>query len=233
MMDIVWRVEQKFQIRIAREEIETAFGSGTVGELYTFVLTKMGGTRWPHCLGRPVFGRVRAALASEWNASPAGIAPSSDLVALMPTDRRRAWKRLGHALELPLPALQRPAWLERLARSLIWKGMLFLFPPIAMVLVWWNPLWWAAGAASGLGLGALVLATTLPLAIRPPDSCQTVKGFIRTLLREHYGLLAQREGTWHHAEVWQALRATLVEVLNVQRAAVTPAAHFARDLGAG
>jgi hypothetical protein len=50
LYDIVWRVEGAFRLRVRRDEIQRAFGSGTVGELYTLILEKIGATRWPFCL---------------------------------------------------------------------------------------------------------------------------------------------------------------------------------------
>jgi hypothetical protein len=40
--------------------------------------------------------------------------------------RRRAWARLGRALDLPLPALERPAWASGLAYRLFAEGWICL-----------------------------------------------------------------------------------------------------------
>jgi acyl carrier protein len=232
LLDVQWRIERTFRIRVRRDEWEKMFGSGTVGELYTFVLEKMGATRWPFCLGVPVFDRVRAALAAEFGVPAEEVTPSADLALLLPSRRRQAWARLRRALDLSLPALQRPVLIDRLATSLIFKGMVCLYPPVAALLLWWDPAALVSCVASGFGLGGFVLVMTYPLAVQLPPSCATVKGFITTLLRQHYGLLAGREQMWHHREVWYALQTILVEALNVRPEDVTPASHLVQDLGA-
>src|SRR6516162_9558973 len=99
-LDLGYRVEQRFRICIPRADAERAFGSGTVGELYAYVLERLGGTRWPHCLGIPVFYRVRRALADCLGARAESVTPADELAPLLPTrGRRRAWRELGRALD--------------------------------------------------------------------------------------------------------------------------------------
>jgi acyl carrier protein len=232
LFDLLLRVERSFRIRVRRDEALRAFGSGTVGELYTFVLEKMGGTRWPFCLGVPVFVRVREALVGEFGVAPERVTPSSDLAGLVPAGRR-AWDRLGRAIRVPLPPLERPAWAGRLASGFFIKGLFCLLPAFAGFLIA-GRLGRAGGfgVLTGFGLGALVLAATTPLAVRVPASCATVKGLIKALLQTHYGLLSEQEQMAHHREVWEVLRAVIVESLNVPPEAVTPSAHLVYDLGA-
>jgi acyl carrier protein len=229
-MDFVWRAERTFRIRVTQEETARAFGSGTVGELYTFILEKMGATRWPHCLGRPVFRRVQAALADVCDVPAGDIAPATDLAPLLPRRRRRAaWARLGRALDLRLPPLVRPRWARELAAHFFLKGVAVLVLSGVFVALG-RPAWFLAAALS-VGVAVLILPATAPFADRLPAGCATVKGFVRTLLREHYGLLAERERMWHHREVWDNFQAIIAEVLGVPREAVTPEAHFVHDLG--
>jgi hypothetical protein len=159
------------------------------------------------------------------------VTPSSDLAALLPPGRE-AWTRLGRALNVPLPPLERPAWARRLAAGFAVKGACCLLPALAgfliadrLVAAGW------AGVLTGFGFGVLVLAATTPLAVHRPASCTTVKGFIKALLRRDYGLLSEQEQMAHHREVWEALRAQIVEALNVEPERVTPSAHFVYDLG--
>jgi hypothetical protein len=75
-------------------------------------------------------------------------------------------------------------------------------------------------------------AMTLPYAVCFPRGCDTVKNFIKTLLRRHYGRLMQREGVWHPQEVWHVLQDLLVDLLGVSLEKVKADAHLVKDLGA-
>jgi hypothetical protein len=235
LLDVKFRIERAFRLRIRRGEEAELFADGTVAALHGFIVRRLGQRERPRCLGVPVFDRFRAAVVDLLVIPPESVTPASRLDEVIPLDgRRSSWQRLGEALDLPLPALCRPRWLYHAVHAAALTAWLLA----AAALVRGRPAgdwtWLLLGLLLGTGLKyAVAYLLTVRWAVCFPASCATVKGLVKTLLRENYGLLVEREKGWHEQEVWYALREVLVEALNVDPQEVRPEAHLVRDLGAG
>lgn len=113
------------------EDVGEAFGiefdsyadeAGTVGDLYKYVLWKLGlRQREEACLCPPTFFALRQALATQTGRDAKSIALDTRLQDLLPWGRRRGmWRKLSEDLDLELPEL-------RDARgAVVWAGVLWV-----------------------------------------------------------------------------------------------------------
>lgn len=235
LLDISFRVERTFGIRMSRQDFQSVFSAGTVGSLYAYLLYRLDQNEWPRgCVGVPVFYQLRRALVELFGTSEGHITPCRKLDEIIPVrERRLNWRRLRAALDLPLPSLCRPFWMHRL----ICYGSLGLCLLAILGFFLGNPardpfwLWFGLLIGGAVKYGAAYILT-LPCAVCIPPSCSTVKSLIKTILRSDYGRMAARARMWHEHEVWHALVPILVEALNVKPEQVVIDAHLINDLGA-
>ena len=99
-------------------------------------------------------------------------------------------------------------------------------PPIALPVA-------CAGMLFGtilLSLAAFHLST--PFATRFSGDCATVRGTVQTALALNFGKLSMDGPGWNRQEVWDRLRAIIVEQLGVPADKVVESAEFVRDFGA-
>ena len=77
----------------------------------------------------------------------------------------------------------------------------------------------------------LVWKASRPYATQLPASCATVGDLTKAMLRLNYRMNVDKGPKPTQDEVWEKLRAILVDELGVEPAAITPDAQFVRDLG--
>lgn len=263
LLDIKFRLERDLRVRIRQDDFLTAltrdiraggpeaedgpvlFRAGTVGALYALALEQLCHYPRHGCLCAPVFYRLRRDLGELFGTGRERVTPSSRLDDLIPRrQRRRNWQQLARALDLPLPALSRPAWLERAIRNSCLVSVLpvVFFPALLAAAVAVAPLlgrpaaepvWILLSLIAGTGLkSGLAHLLTVPCAVHFPESCATVRGLIKTLMHTDYGRIVEQEQAWHERDVWNTLQGILAEALGVSPEEVTPEAHLVRDLGA-
>jgi acyl carrier protein len=233
LMDVVFRLERTFSIKIKRDDLAEVVSDGTVASLYRLILRRLGPNERPRCLGPPVFYHFRRAAADLFGTPSDVITPSSRLADVIPTrDRRRDWHRLREAIDLQLPALRRPPWLVVLMHAgLIASGLLGLLAYFVLKPVG-DPTWLALGTFGGIVLkSAAAYVLTLPWAVCFPASCVTVKDLVKTVLRSDYGRVIQHERAWHELEVWYAFQDVFAEMLNIRVHQITADARLVEDLG--
>jgi hypothetical protein len=188
ILDVKFRLERQLRVAIPRDDFVTAmtqdvradgqwvnpeagagpvlFRAGTVGALYPLALEQL--SRYPRhwCLCLPVFYRLRRTLMERFGVPRESVAPSARLDELVPSrGRRRHWQELSRALDLPLPGLCRPTWLdEALRRSLLvfllaTVGAGLLGRPLA------EPIWIVVALLVGTGKTGLAWFLTIPWAV--------------------------------------------------------------------
>ncbi len=227
-VEILMAVEASFGVEIADEEAERVV---TVGELHKCVARKLeakwGGEQSGPCLSSLMFYQMRRALIEAFGVARAAVKPDSPTEPLVPrSDRRENWVRLGQSLDVRLPDLQRPRWMENAL------GCLVLAVPLATMF--------SAQMQSGFSWAAVFLSSsfvvwaahkaTVPLAVYLPPECGTMRGCVETITGANYAALARKHGGWNRRESWQALRALVAHMAGVEAAQVVEDTRLVQDL---
>lgn len=215
---------------------------GTVGDLYKYVLWKLGlRKREEACLCPPTFFALRQALATQTERDAKSITLNARLADLLPWWRRRTmWRRLGEDLNLEFPEL-------RDARgAAVWAGILWVCVGIplsvllAVVLIDEN-----SSDVRWLVAVGLALAIQVPIWFfliwlsrlaqrRLPEDCGTVGELVRYLvllnpnkLRARFTSMAS-VNTLHvpAIEVPQPRCTYLAAVLHVRQALIETTGYF-------
>lgn len=236
VIDLGFGVERTFRVRINWDELIHDGQEPTAGDVFAYLLDRLGPNDCRRCIGEIVQHRLQGALTELFLTPASEVVPEAPLESLIPVQyRRQYWRQLATALDLPLPPLRRPAWMERfIAFPWALVALLLPFAPFLVGVLAQNPTvrWLLIGFVAGAALrSGLLHFLTLPFAIRFPPGCDTVEGLVDFLLREHYGLLVQRERMWNTAEVWRILQAILADSVGVEPERVTPTTRLVSDLG--
>lgn len=222
VVELVMRIEEEFAITIEDEE---ASFIETVGQLHFCVLGKLGLTAPHDCISSATFYQLRRALVSSSGSSRRSIRPSTPTELLLSSlNRRQQWRTLSDTTGAKLPALERPKWMITALRS---AACLFA------VSAFW--LWLTAPFAPAILLTECLIFAGICkwsqlYAVQLPADCATVGGLSKTMLKLNYGMNVEKEKTWVERAVWDKLRDILVDELGAQPDAITPEAHFVRDL---
>jgi acyl carrier protein len=227
VVELVMEVEETFAFSICDEDAEKL---DTVGKLYDCIMANRFQGREQGCLSNVAFYKLRRALMSVLKSSRDDIRLLSALNKLIPTDRRRTWAELQWSLKLRLPDLARPLWVAILGTAL---GIITTV--VAFVYL-------VAGIGVSLAIisaifvafviyGILYLATK-PLAREFRPEFATVGGLTKAVLRLNYGAISDEAQRANAGDVWNTLRAIIVEQLGVRPDDVTKEANFVTDLRA-
>src|SRR5262249_35652512 len=129
--ELVMQIEEKFGITINENDEQEV---RTVGDLYAFVLGKIGRGQEQVCVTSMTFHRLRRALGELFGVPRARVRTATRLEDLVPRrGRRRNWEQLGASLGVgSLPPLRRPSWL---ARSLDIAVIVGLLLPVCSAIV--------------------------------------------------------------------------------------------------
>ena len=228
MVDVVLRTERAFQIAISDEE---AIGAVTVGQLYKIVLSKLPGAQPGACLSSVAFYRVRRALEIAFNTPRSDVMPDSDMESLIPRENRRAaWKAFRRALGFNIPGLWHPFWLTNiLARVYLAAAALVA---LSLFLSLFGCVPWTVSLVGVCVIFGMHVAT-IPAANRMPWPCRTVRGLVDYILAHNYASLTSEVQNRSKADVWETLRAIIVDSLKIDPDEVTMNARWVADLGAG
>lgn len=109
-VELILAVEDAFQIHIHDEE---AGNVSTVGDLYNLVVSKLDGRDSKRCLTSVAFYRTRRAIAEALHLERREIRPTTPLEKILPrSDRQVRWRRIQESMDLKLPDLQHPGWIQ-------------------------------------------------------------------------------------------------------------------------
>jgi hypothetical protein len=187
-MVVVMNIEQTFGITIPDEE---AVNICNMGQLYDYVLARVGRGRAQACVTSAAFYRLRRTLGEVCGVPRERVRTQTQLEDLMPIhDRPRYWQELRARLSnLHLPPLRRPRWLEKrigyasvvplflcILCTMVLVGVLGETPAGAAVFCF------ALFACPVVGTGGLFLVTH---AVHIPVTCASVQDTIYTLISQH------------------------------------------------
>jgi len=224
VVELVMELEERLGIDLPDEELGSA---DTVADLYRLVVSKLEHREaWP-CLTSILFLRMRKALMHLRGVERQQITLRVDTADLLPPKHRRAtWNALGKALGVALPPLERPLWMHRVllvsTAAPIVLGILALCVK-AHVLG-------AVLLAGGIACSLVACKATRRFAICLPAGCETLGGLVKAILALNYGKLSAETQRRDPNEVWEVVRATIAEVLQVPPARVHANARLARLL---
>lgn len=236
IVELFMEVEDVFDIQIPDDRYDEM---RTVGGLYDFVIEAKGEAVNPRsrCLSMVTFLMIRRAFVSDINATRQSIRPRTSVDETLPEyDRRARWARIQETLGLQLPKLCRPAWLVTLSTTLT------ILVGLAMSTLAAKQ--WGSVAAPLIGMLSLVVIgmiasfVTQPFALHPDASFTTFRGLSSVVLAHNHAvlcnnLLSHKLNAWNPTDVWNALRAIIIEQLGVKPELVRKEALFYEDLGAG
>lgn len=240
LLDITFRIEKEFGIRVSRDawlevagvtpdEMTTGFDM-TAGQLYDFILSRLsespGGFRPPRVSPDALLNKL-----SLFFHLPAGsIDTETELERLLiRPDRHSEWFELARFLETQLPALRRPFWLSA---SIALRIIALLAIGLALARQWNSA---AACLAALIVTGvvwllALVLTATEARVI--PRQSRTVADLYGLLNSTPVRAGPDSPAPWTPEDVWEMLKQILVDCLAVDPDEVTPDARLVADLGA-
>lgn len=146
---------------------------------------------------------------------------------LVPHDQRRAaWKALQQAMNLDLPKLMKPAWLE----TPLWVLGMTGSGAAAVAWIYGYP------ALSGLAalivlICFLVLQLIKPLATIVPSSVSTIGSMVYSVIGLNSVDLGIQQKSWTERNTWDVLVEVIRTQLGVPREQIRPNSRFVEDLG--
>jgi len=233
LVELVIDVETAFGISIPNEDASKII---TVGQLYDYIIANLPAQETKRCLSAAAFYQFRRALTDQFDVDRREVRPSTLIGSIVPERKRRSdWQLLGRRLDWRVPTLVRPAWM-----SVAFFGILLGW--MAMTIAVW-------GRTAGFSLSAIpfviaaiffgtlllllaALRLTSPFATRFARECLTVRGTVQAALALNYGKVSLQRSGWNRQEVWECLRAIIVEQLGVAPEQVVESAEFVKDFGA-
>jgi acyl carrier protein len=223
-VELVIEVEESFGIKIPDQEASEII---TVGDLLECVMRKLGHEESRICLSSAAFYALRSALMNTFGVSRSSVRPASQVEEFLPiASRRRDWEWLGQSLGMRLPDLQRPSWLTAMILISFLVSLVWLFASISLL----------SGTTIHLAfacfiISILIIQITRPLERHLVSGCQTMRGLTLSILRLNYSTFAESKGSINRLEIWDAVKAIIVEQLGVKPEKVTPDASFVGDFG--
>lgn len=230
-VELVMEVEATFSVVIDDRDAEKLL---KVGDLHRYVLERLGAELpdEPGCLSAVVFNRLRRALGQALDVDRKRVRPEVAVESLVPADSRPdAWRRLGAALGLALPQLERPEWVYAVVVPAWGLGTvstvglvvnLFLYRENQLV----TSTEFTTFAVAGFGLAIAVELATRPLERRLPRGCETVRGLVEAVLARNFAHLRAERRRWNPDDVWTTLRRLVAEQAGVDPETVHESTAF-------
>ena len=223
IVEMIMRVEEEFAIQIEDEE---ASYISTVGQLHTLILSKTGVLKPSRCASSATFYQLRRALVDLAVAPRQSIAPATSIAALLPvSNRRQMWKEWSEKAQVNLPELEKPRWV----RNLCWLAVAASLA--AGPFFWTHPNFVIAFYyAMASALCFLTYKWSEIHATQLPANCISLGETTKTVMKINYGINEGWEKPDGADEVWDKLKAIIVDEIGVDLERVTPDADFVRDL---
>ena len=225
VVELVVRVEEEFGIAIGDEE---ASYISTVGQLHTLILDKTGALKPSGCASSATFYQLRRALVDLAVAPRNQIAPATSIAALLPAPKRRQlWDEWGEIARVKLPELEKPRWVS----ALCWLSFAATVTGGAVVLTRSN--WGIASYYAAVWtIGFVAYKWSELRATQLPANCASIGALTATVMKLNYGTNAG-DAAPGADEVWNRLKAIVVDETGARPDEVTPNADFIRDLNMG
>jgi acyl carrier protein len=228
-VELVMEMEETFGIVFDDLDAEKI---GTVGQAYRYILGKLELSQTIPCPSAVLFYKFRRALMMRYGADRRSLRPSARIADFLPKHgRRQAWVGLRDEVGMTMPRLQLGIGLE-LATLLLGLG-----PVLGLITICCelgkisdeNAVLVLFILGSFSLLGAFLLLNEFAKQI--PESCETIRGTIETILGQERLAVEGKARTWQDEEVWFTLRELISEQMGVPRDYVTEEKSFVHDLG--
>ena len=223
--ELVYAIEDAFGIQITQDDY---FGVSTVGDLHRLILSKLPEPNSKRCLTSAAFYRLRRGIVETLGVERRSICPATPLEDVLPREgRRRAWRRLEAAVDLPFLELELPS---TMALALLVLGIaLSVVPGVCFGLSGaWIGLLFFVGL---LAFSRLLILLASPFAVCFPNNAATIGDLARDLAAINHGRLAAETGVSNGQEVWHSLVRLVMLISRVELESVTPEASILDDLG--
>lgn len=224
-LELIATVEDAFGFTIPEEHAQAL---NTAGRLCEYVLAQRFHGKPAECLSRIAFHKMQRALMSVLRVQKEAVRPSTELSALIPRRRRRAWREMQHATGLRLPQLRRPQWATAAAAF------------TTLVLAAAAPRLLSIAPFRGGGLLAIFTAfaaahgfvwLTAPLAFRFQPDCTTAGQLAAaTLARNYRSFVEQSSKTVADSDVWNTLQWIVARHLGVRPCEIGKQTDFTQRL---
>jgi len=241
-LDLVFRIEKAFQIKLPKDDFLALAKDQdvVVGDLYDLVLAKLqlrDAGRNDFGLNYRLWAEMQAVLERVSDVRSEAIALQTPLERLFPRPTRRfQWDALRETCpyrvgELDYPLVVRTcgfllaAAVAIIEQARLWqiRGLAWLWPVLGLVGIW---------MVSETYLK--ILSICAPWRTRFPRGMKTVKDLCRVVLAANYAELCRRADTRSDERapaVWEQLVEILADVVGVQPERVTFRSRLVRDLG--
>ena len=223
-LHVIMSVEDEFGVEIPEEDAQQF---NTVGDLYDYLVTRVGDRRSERCLSSAAFYRLRRALCVATGAERSAIRPDAVMDHVVPRKRRRAvWRAVRREIGLRLPPLS-PPWVVDFAQLCVVVGLGTL---LVRCLIGWTP--WPR-LAELLAFGVALDLVARSLFTRFPRRGYKVKDVVGYVLTHDGPRLATEACAWKPEDVWTKLQRVVGWTLRVPAEKVTPEANWFSDLDCG
>lgn len=221
---IVKKIMAIFGIELTAEECRRMI---TVGDLHQCILEKLGPELSDGCISRAAFYRLRRVMMVHYGVERQEIRPEGSLIKLIPTlksrrTRRNAWKQLSERSGVHIPNLggiAYPALFALIVCGILLFTLRYTIHASATV-----------SFLIAISSIPLVSAWSRPCSIGIPQSCATVGGLSKAIMRLNYGKLAREKEFRNTGEVWAILQGILIEECGLEAEEIRPEARFQEDL---
>ncbi|MGD8239660.1 MAG: hypothetical protein PVH68_13965 [Armatimonadota bacterium] len=230
IVEVQMGCEEEFGVELSEEEFQEV---RTVGDLHACILKKFRYMGSPGCLSAKVFYRLRRGLMDALGVARDRVRPKTAMADLVPVEDRPAnWQALSRAVDLALPRLGRPGWMQWLIYAPMAAALAAWLAACvaAVVFDWWLAFRVALGAMAMCALGPLADRITSRFAVLLPADCETVGSTVKRVVRHNFGAPTRAPDARTEAEVWERLRPVVAEELAVEPDTITPETRFYEDL---
>ncbi|HAW52260.1 MAG TPA: hypothetical protein DCX54_08035 [Flavobacteriales bacterium] len=216
-LELIMAIEEEFKIAITEEESNKI---ETPNHLTDLVFSKLKKSSQEVCPSQHGFYKVRKTLIKHLNVHRNEVRAETNLADLIhKKSRKKIWKNLLFTLsngQTVYAPLTRPKWIK--ISILVFTLGAFI---AAMPLTGYEII---LSLIFALGCWALFVFLTSFMRNEFPPNFQKVKDLIRIA-----GSLESK--TWTRAEVYNRVKAMIIEQLGVKEEDVSPDSHFINDLG--
>ncbi|MHB9130258.1 MAG: phosphopantetheine-binding protein [Armatimonadota bacterium] len=236
IVELTMSIEEQFGIRFPDQD---AANMHTVGDMYDYIVKKYHQANSTPCQTSRIFYRFRSALMAICGAPRNAVKLDAPLEQLIPLlGRRDSWQRIQKAMDLWLPDLCRPRWMER---NITLVTAILSLTGIGLISILF-----AGHPFGGLGLVLLPSAfifhkiatrNTLPLAINFPTNCLTVRDMVGAIV-DINGVDTKTASDSDISlqlsddQIWERLQSIICEEMKLTPEKVTRATRFYEDLQA-
>ena len=224
-VELVLATEEQFGIQISDEEASHLV---TVNDLFQIVVIKLGTNQSDKCLTASTFYMLRKTLAQYSNVDKKEITTKSQLHDLFPSENRKElWASICKDLNLILPELGRPHWMNS-ALFLIPFGALLSSTVLATSDIIQNSMAITI-SASAIVITYLATKLTEPYKKCFPSTIKTVGQLVKFTAGNNFKRLSQ--GDWSDNDVYEIVLAIISNQLHIPVEKIEPHHSFVEDLG--